>query len=72
MDQCEPEQLPAAVAVRLLIKFIREEHHPQVEWETVQSEGPAGDIKERGRCADCYQTNRVSDGYPATQVRVGH
>ena len=72
MNQGEPEQLPAAAAVRLLIKFIREEDHPQVEGETVQSEGPRGHVQERGGRADRYESEGVSQGHPPTQVWVSH
>ena len=70
MDQCEPEELPAAAAVRLLIKFIGKVDHPEVERETVQGEGPAGDLQQWGGGADCYESQGVSEGHPATEVRI--
>ena len=87
MEQREPEQLPAARAVRLLVEppaqvhlkilfrnfqiFSREDYHVEVEWKALQGEGPVRDLEQRRGGADCHEAEAVAQGDAAAEVGVG-
>ena len=72
MDEGELEELPAAVAVCLLVEPPGQEGHVEVEGQGVCGECPGGDVQQGGRGADRHQGQGVPEGHSLAQGGVGH